>query len=333
MPLSLVINGITYNYPQSGDELWGDDATNWAQAVTQGMLQKAGGLFQLTSEVDFGSSYGVKALTYKSRSANIASTGQIRLAHNDVISFRNLANSGNLNLDPNPASDILSFNSIDLVDISSSQTLTNKTINLSTITGFTANRAIASNGAGDLIASAVTSTELGFVAGLTSSAVGTTQSQTLSGKTFAQHILPSVNNNFDLGETGTRWKDLFLSGSASVTGNIAVGSLTLSTISFSALTTVTIVNNTTADVFTTPVASTNIVVHYGLVRGTAKETGEIILTCDGSSVRIAPYSVTLTSPGVDFTADINGGNIRLRYTSDNSGLAGTMKYYRESWSD
>jgi len=190
MPLSLVINGITYNYPQSGDELWGDDATNWAQAVTQGMLQKAGGLFQLTSEVDFGSSYGVKALTYKSRSANIASTGQIRLAHNDVISFRNLANSGNLNLDPNPASDILSFNSIDLVDISSSQTLTNKTINLSTITGFTANRAIASNGAGDLIASAVTSTELGFVAGLTSSAVGTTQSQTLSGKTFAQHILP-----------------------------------------------------------------------------------------------------------------------------------------------
>jgi len=143
-------------------------------------------------------------------------------------------------------------------------------------------------------------------------------------KLLPSTYFPSVNNNFDLGETGTRWKDLFLSGSASVTGNIAVGSLTLSTISFSALTTVTIVNNTTADVFTTPVASTNIVVHYGLVRGTAKETGEIILTCDGSSVRIAPYSVTLTSPGVDFTADINGGNIRLRYTSDNSGLAGTM---------
>jgi hypothetical protein len=34
MTVPLVINGTTYNYPSTNDELWGVEATAWSQAVT-----------------------------------------------------------------------------------------------------------------------------------------------------------------------------------------------------------------------------------------------------------------------------------------------------------
>lgn len=34
MSLPLTVNGITYLYPVTGSELWGNDATGWAQAMT-----------------------------------------------------------------------------------------------------------------------------------------------------------------------------------------------------------------------------------------------------------------------------------------------------------
>ena len=43
MTVPLTINGQTYNYPTVGDRNWGANATNWASAVTSGVLQKAGG--------------------------------------------------------------------------------------------------------------------------------------------------------------------------------------------------------------------------------------------------------------------------------------------------
>ncbi len=113
MSLPLVVNGVTYNYPQVDDTDWGPDATDWASAVTTGMLQKAGGLFQLLSEVDFGTAFGVKSLYIKSRTANPADAGQIRLARADVINWRNQANGANLSLGVS-ASDVLQFNGADI---------------------------------------------------------------------------------------------------------------------------------------------------------------------------------------------------------------------------
>jgi len=322
MPLALVINGITYNYPQLGDELWGEDATNWAQAVTLGMLQKSGGLFQLTSEVDFGTNYGIKALTYKTRSSDISTTGQFRLSHVDVISWRNLANDANLGLAPNPASDILAFNSIDLVDVSSAQTLTNKTLTSPVLGGFTASRAVETDGSGNIATSSVTSTELGFVSGLSSPAVGTTQAQSISGKTFTQNLIAGAHNTFDLGSNAVRWKDLFLQGTFSL-GSITYGSLT----------TKAIANNTTETIFEIAISGNqNIIVTYSLSRGTAKEAGKMLITCDGTNVQVSPYSVTIGTTGVEFNVDINGANIRLRYTSDN-GTTGSMQYHTEIWGD
>lgn len=109
MTVALTINGLTYDYPESGDEDWGNDATDWAEAVTSGMLQKAGGSFFLLAEVDFGASYGLKSIYYKSRTANAASAGQVRLARADVINWRNEANSADLSLAVN-SSNILTFN-------------------------------------------------------------------------------------------------------------------------------------------------------------------------------------------------------------------------------
>ncbi len=109
MSVSLTVNGVSYSYPEVDDIDWGAEATGWATAVTSGMLQKAGGLFQLLAEVDFGTTYGVKSLYYVSRTASPADAGQVRLAKTDVVSWRNNAGGGNLDLGIN-GSDQLEFN-------------------------------------------------------------------------------------------------------------------------------------------------------------------------------------------------------------------------------
>ena len=109
MATSLTINGVAYSYPTTGDVRWGANATAWASAVTTGMLQKAGGTFQLLADVNFGTTYGILSQYYKTRTANIAATGQFRLARADQIVWRNQANSADLVLEVN-ASDQLLFN-------------------------------------------------------------------------------------------------------------------------------------------------------------------------------------------------------------------------------
>jgi hypothetical protein len=124
---ALVVNGTTYNYPDVGDNNWGTDATNWAVAVTNGMLQKAGGSFTLTADVDFGANFGLKSIYLKSRATNPSSAGVLRLGNTETIGWRNFANGGNVLLGCN-TSDRIQWNAVDLVDVSSTQTLTNKTL-------------------------------------------------------------------------------------------------------------------------------------------------------------------------------------------------------------
>lgn len=78
------------------------------------MLQKAGGLFQLLAEVDFGTSFGLKSLYYKSRTSSPADAGQLRLARADVINWRNQNNDANLSLSVD-SSDNLFFNGVAIV--------------------------------------------------------------------------------------------------------------------------------------------------------------------------------------------------------------------------
>lgn len=98
MTVPLTIGGITFDYPETGDQNWGSAATDWATAVTNNILQKTGGSFILTGEVDFGGNKGLKALYFKDRSAMPSLTGDVRLGKTGIIAWRNNADSLDLPL-------------------------------------------------------------------------------------------------------------------------------------------------------------------------------------------------------------------------------------------
>lgn len=113
MSVNLTINGQTFAYPEVEDTDWGTSATLWATAVTNGMLQKAGGTFTLLADVDFGATYGLVSGYYKTRTANLSTAGSLRLAQADSIGWRNNANSANLLL--SVSSDVLQFNGTPII--------------------------------------------------------------------------------------------------------------------------------------------------------------------------------------------------------------------------
>jgi hypothetical protein len=92
---TLIVNGVPYLFPDVNDEEWGQRVTDWATAVTNGMLQKAGGTFTLTSEAYFGPTNGLRAVYFKSKGLPAATTGTIRLSSSDSIQWRNTGNTGN----------------------------------------------------------------------------------------------------------------------------------------------------------------------------------------------------------------------------------------------
>jgi hypothetical protein len=114
MSLSVTYNGVTYVVPEVGDEGWGPDLTNYLVALASGSLTRAGGLFTLTADTNFGGSFGLRAGYFGSAAAGTnATSGLIRLRENDVINWRNNANSANLSLALDN-SDRLTFNGVDL---------------------------------------------------------------------------------------------------------------------------------------------------------------------------------------------------------------------------
>lgn len=169
MSVALTINGTSYNYPELGDSGWGNQATLWATAVTQGMLQKSGGAFTLTADVNFGATFGLVSTYYKSRTVDISLTGLARLAKTDTISWRNNANSADLALGID-GSDVLTFNGevvpaglIVNADVDSAAAIA-----FSKMAALTVSRLIVSDASGVLTVSPVTSTEAGYLSGVSS---------------------------------------------------------------------------------------------------------------------------------------------------------------------
>ena len=99
MTVNLVVNGSTFTYPQTNDTDWGNQATQWATAVTAGLLPKLGGTFLITAEVSFGTQAGIAALWLRNSnpSGNEASSGFLRLSNTDSITW-GLATSGQVSL-------------------------------------------------------------------------------------------------------------------------------------------------------------------------------------------------------------------------------------------
>lgn len=99
MSVNITFDGQPFIIAETGEVGWGGNTTSYLVAIAAGCLQKTGGSFTLSAETDFGASFGLKSLSYKSRTVNIADTGILRLANNsDTISWRNAANSADLPL-------------------------------------------------------------------------------------------------------------------------------------------------------------------------------------------------------------------------------------------
>lgn len=128
MSTVIVYDGVNYTIPSTDDVDWGDEVTKFLVAIPNGMLTKSGGAWHLTdADLDLGGAYGLASLYYKTKTATPALSGVLRLASGDFISWRNTANSGDVKL-AKSAGNFLTWNDIDLVDLSTGQTLTNKII-------------------------------------------------------------------------------------------------------------------------------------------------------------------------------------------------------------
>lgn len=170
MASNVVFNGVTYSIPAVADDGWGPDLSAYFISIASNALQKTGGSFTLTADADFGATYGLKSAYYTSKGTNPASSGAMRLANAEGIYWRNAANSGNLGLVVN-SSNALQFNGTSLLlsglivnaDIDAAAAIA-----LSKLAAVTASRALVSDASGFVSASSVTSTELGYVSGVTS---------------------------------------------------------------------------------------------------------------------------------------------------------------------
>jgi hypothetical protein len=75
------------------------------------------------------------------------------------------------------------------------------------------------------------------------------------------------------------------------------------------------------------------VISFSIDRGGETEVGTILVATNGTDVSISPNSTyTNLGTGVTFNAIISGANVEVQYISDNSGFAGTFKFYNNQWS-
>lgn len=147
MATSVTMGGVSYSIPASSEIAWGNQVSGYLIAVAANTLQKSGGSFALTADINFGSNFGLTSKYLKSISSNIAQSGVMRLANTDKIGFRNNANSADLSFGVS-TSDRLQFEGVNVPTVSSADTFSNKTIaaGSNTITGLT-NSSIASGAA------------------------------------------------------------------------------------------------------------------------------------------------------------------------------------------
>lgn len=85
-------------------------------------------------------------------------------------------------------------------------------------------------------------------------------------------------------------------------------------------------------IFTFPVANKWAIIEYGLSRDADTQVGRLLVTNNGTITSISDDSVsTILSLGVTFSADISGGNVRIRYTSTSTGFNASFKYSYRRW--
>lgn len=93
--ITVVINGDSYQYPETNDTDWGNAATQAFADLTACTLQKKNaGEFAIENELSFGSSYGIKVLFVSTVSNNPAANGVFKLSNGELVAWRNGNNDG-----------------------------------------------------------------------------------------------------------------------------------------------------------------------------------------------------------------------------------------------
>lgn len=126
MATTVTFNGASYSVPAYGDTGWAQGTGNLSSyliSISTGTLQTTGGVFTLSAEVNFGSTYGAVLAYVKSASSNISGTGTFRLASGDSVGWRNNANNADILLSKD-TSDRLKWGSAFIVTSSSGVTPT-----------------------------------------------------------------------------------------------------------------------------------------------------------------------------------------------------------------
>ena len=228
----ITFNGSSYTIPDVGEVDWGQNVTDFLTAIPNGALQPTGGLFSLSADVDFGSNFGLESIYYKSRTANIATVGIVRLARVDGVVWRNQANGGDLILGVD-ALDRLTFNGIVLESdtLPSSQIFVGNGSNESTAVAMTGDLGIDNTGltaiTGDVIVNADINTAAGIVfskmAALTTNAFLVT-----NGSGFAQASVWSYDVSTNIVTTGTEDALRFVDSGSNYVGIVAPTTITAS---------------------------------------------------------------------------------------------------------
>lgn len=88
-----------------------------------------------------------------------------------------------------------------------------------------------------------------------------------------------------------------------------------------------------ANIFTYSASSfESSVIEYSISRGSGnREVGRLMVATDGTSVNMSQDQNILGTIGVTLSADISGGNVRIRYTSTSTGTAPTFNYIQRRW--
>jgi len=193
---NVTFNGSTFSIPSEGDSNWGDALSNYFIAIAAGTLQKTGGNFVLTSEVNFGASFGLRSPYFKTQATNPAGSGNFRLGNTEAINWRKSDNSGDVSLLVDSSNNLL-FNGAN-VFISGGTLLSNAdisasaAISLSKLAVLGSNFALMSDSSGIISISSITSTELGNLSGVSSNIQSQISSinTSLSGKEPTISTLP-----------------------------------------------------------------------------------------------------------------------------------------------
>ncbi len=152
MSLLVTFNGSTYIIPETNEVGWGSNLDSYLVAIAAGALQKTGGSFTLSAELDFGASFGIESLYYRSRAVHPALSGILRMGNTEGVKWRNAGDTADLDLSVNALNELV-FNGVPIAGTGT----------------FTPLRAVVTDAIGSLVSSATTSTEISYVNGVTSS--------------------------------------------------------------------------------------------------------------------------------------------------------------------